>query len=453
MNDHTGARNELGDILASVEDRNPHQPEFLQAVREMGASVAAWYLEQADLVEARIFERLTEPDRAIQFRVVWENDDGQLEVNRGWRIQFCQALGPYKGGLRFSGSVNESVLKFLSFEQTFKNALTGLPMGGAKGGSDFDPKGRSTGEITRFCHAFMTELFHHIGPDKDIPAGDIGVGPEEISAMFGHYLKLTRTWNGALTGKGCRFGGSAERTEATGYGCVYFCEEMLGHHDKSLEDKRIAISGSGNVALHAAQKACSEGAKVVTMSDSGGFIFTGDGLSKELLDELHEAKTVQKKRLEEFAADRKDLEFHDGDAPWSAECDIAMPCATQNELDDDAARKLVDNGVIAVCEGANMPVTADAADVFREHHILHAPGKASNAGGVAVSGMEISQNALRQSWSFEEVDEKLTRVMANIHRQCVEAGPSGGDRVDYVRGANLASFQKVAKTLASFGRF
>lgn len=441
---------ELQCFMHGLKKRNPHEEEFHQAVEEVATSVMPWYLDHKDYRKAQILERLTEPDRIIAFRVSWQTDDGEIRANRAWRVQFNHVLGPYKGGLRFHASVNQSVLKFLGFEQIFKNSLTGLPMGGAKGGSNFNPKGKSEDEVMRFCQSLMTELHRYIGEDVDVPAGDIGVGSREISYLFGQYTRMENRWSGVLTGKGMSYGGSAVRTEATGYGCVYFCDDVLKEHDESLEGKRIAISGSGNVAIYAAEKALDKGAKVVTMSDSDGFIHIKDGLNREQWEALRELKEEKRGRVAEFAENNKGVQFHQNKLPWGVECEIAMPCATQNELDGDAAKQLIDNGVIAVCEGSNMPTTAKAAERFRDADVLHAPGKASNAGGVAVSGLEQSQNAMRISWSHEEVDERLQGIMKGIHSRCVEHGKQNG-RVNYVDGANIAGFEKVARAMLAYG--
>lgn len=433
--------------LEDLETNQEDEPEFLQAVREVAASVEHWYDRQKHLHKARVFERLTEPDRTISFRVAWRDDDGVIRHNRGWRVQFSHALGPYKGGLRFSPGVTQSVLKFLAFEQIFKNSLTGLPMGGAKGGSNFDPKGRSEAEIERFCQSFMTELYRHIGPDVDVPAGDIGVGEREISLLYGHYLRLSNRWHGALTGKGCSFGGSAVRSEATGYGCVYFCCEMLAGADATLEGKRVAVSGAGNVALHAAEKAIDMGATVISVSDSDGVLVFDDGMDRSQLE------TIRKRKGEGARlSDVSEGTFREGETPWSLECDVAMPCATQNELDEADAERLIDGGLQAICEGANMPLTAEAAQRIKATDVLHAPGKASNAGGVAVSGLEQSQNALRQSWSAETVDDKLRDIMKSIHKEIIETD-TGKERFSYVDGANLAAFKRVVNAFHAFGTF
>ena len=438
-------------FMQGVRKRNPHETDFHQAVEEVATSVMPWYLNHEKYRRAQIFERMTEPDRIIIFRVTWQTDSGEIRANRAWRVQFNNSLGPYKGGLRFHPSVTQSVLKFLGFEQIFKNSLTGLPMGGAKGGSNFNPKGKSDDEVMRFCQSLMTELHRHIGEDVDVPAGDIGVGSREISYLFGQYMRLENRWTGVLTGKGLSFGGSAVRTEATGYGCVYFCECMLKHHDEGIEGKSIVISGSGNVALFAAEKAIQKGGKVLTLSDSDGFVHIKDGISEEQLKYVHDLKLNRRGRLSEFAEQFDGVEFHEGSRPWGIKCQIAMPCATQNELEIEDAKSLIDNGVIAICEGANMPVTADAARFFRDNNVLHAPGKASNAGGVAVSGLELSQNAMRISWTHEEVDERLQDIMREIHNRCVQHGRNDNNRVDYVHGANIAGFEKVADAMLAYG--
>lgn len=441
---------ELTRFLTDVRERNPNEEEFIQAVEETARSVMPFYLDNAAYREAKILERLTEPDRIIRFRVAWCGDDGEIHINRAWRVQFCNALGPYKGGLRFASGVSESVLKFLGFEQTFKNALTGLPMGGAKGGADLSPKGRSDREIMRFCHALMNELHRHIGENVDIPAGDIGVGAREISFLFGQYTKIRNRWSGVMTGKGCSFGGSAVRAEATGYGCVYFCEKMLERAGEDLAGKRALISGSGNVALYAAEKAIDKGVKVLTLSDSDGFLLCKDGLERDHLETVKRIKLEERGRISEAAETLRGAEFFGGRTPWGVEADIALPCATQNEINDNDAKTLIDNGLEALCEGANMPVTAEAARRFRAAKTQHAPGKASNAGGVAVSGFEMSQNALRLPWSAEQVDERLQDIMADIHDRCVEYGERDG-ALNYIDGANIASFKKVADTLKSYG--
>lgn len=443
-------QNELDQFMTGLRKRNPHEEEFHQAVAEVAHSVMHWVLDHEQIRRAQILERMTEPDRIISFRVTWQCDDGGVRANRAWRVQFNHSLGPYKGGLRFHPSVNQSVLKFLGFEQTFKNSLTGLPMGGAKGGSNFNPKGKSDDEVMRFCQSMMTELHRHIGEDVDVPAGDIGVGGREISYLFGQYMRLENRWSGVLTGKGLSFGGSAVRTEATGYGCVYFLNHLLKHHDHDLKNKRIAISGSGNVALYAAEKALEKQADVVSLSDSDGTVHLPDGLTPEQLDFVKDLKENQRGRISAMAEKFDNINYKTDANPWSIDCDIAMPCATQNELDIDDAKQLIKNKVIAVCEGANMPVTAEAAHELAQHRILHAPGKASNAGGVAVSGLEQSQNAMRLSWSRDEVDHRLQNIMNDIHARCVEFGEADG-RVNYIDGANLAGFKKVADAMLAYG--
>ncbi|MCA9138961.1 MAG: NADP-specific glutamate dehydrogenase [Planctomycetales bacterium] len=441
---------EIAHFMGGLRKRNPHETEFHQAVKEVVTSVMPWYLDHEDYRKAQILERITEPDRIITFRVSWETDDGDIRANRAWRVQFNHSLGPYKGGLRFHPSVTQSVLKFLGFEQIFKNSLTGLPMGGAKGGSNFNPKGKSPREVMRFCQSMMTELHRHIGEDVDVPAGDIGVGAREISFLFGQYMRLENRWSGVLTGKGCSFGGSAVRTEATGYGCVYFCEHMLNQHNEQISDKVISISGSGNVALYAAEKAIDKNAKVVTLSDSGGFVHIKDGLTHQQLHYVKDLKENRRGRISEFAKEFGGVEYHHNARPWGIKCDVAMPCATQNELGTEDAKSLIDSGVIAVCEGANMPLTAEAAHLLEQHGVLHAPGKASNAGGVAVSGLEQSQNAMRISWTRDEVDSRLQSIIADIHARCVEYGHHEG-RVNYVNGANIAGFKKVADAMLAYG--
>ena len=433
-------------IIESVEKRNPGEPEFIQAAKEVLESIEPMLAVRPDLVEAGIVERLVEPERFVTFRVAWVNDAGEVCVNRGYRVQFNSAIGPYKGGLRLHPSVNASIIKFLGFEQTFKNSLTGLPMGGAKGGSDFDPKGKSDGEIMRFCQAFMTELYRHIGPDTDVPAGDIGVGGREIGYLFGQYKKIRNEFTGVLTGKSLNAGGSLARTEATGYGLCYFTDEMLRDAGTSFEGKKVVISGSGNVAIYAAEKATTLGATVIAMSDSSGYIVDEKGVDLALIKEI---KEVKRGRISEYAA-AKGAEVKYVPACreiWTVPCDIALPCATQNELDANGARALVANGVIAVAEGANMPSTPEAIEIFKANKILFAPAKASNAGGVATSGLEMSQNSLRLSWTFEEVDEKLHGIMKNIYKNASAAAEKYGHKGDLVVGANIAGFQKVAEAM------
>ena len=436
----------IAKIIASVEKRNPGEPEFIQAVKEVLESIEPMLAARPDIVEAGIIERLVEPERFITFRVAWVDDNGEVQVNRGYRVQFNSAIGPYKGGLRLHPSVNASIIKFLGFEQTFKNSLTGLPMGGAKGGSDFDPKGKSDGEIMRFCQSFMTELYRHIGPDTDVPAGDIGVGAREIGYLFGQYKKIRNEFTGVLTGKSLNAGGSLARTEATGYGLCYFTEEMLHDAGTSFAGKRVVISGSGNVAIYAAEKATTLGATVIAMSDSSGYIVDENGVDLALIKEI---KEVKRGRIREYA-DAKGASVKYVPACreiWTVPCDIALPCATQNELDAEGAKALVKNGVFAVAEGANMPSTPEAIEVFRAAKILFAPAKASNAGGVATSGLEMSQNSIRLSWTFEEVDEKLHGIMKNIYKNASAAAEKYGHKGDLVVGANIAGFQKVAEEM------
>ncbi|MGP0567038.1 MULTISPECIES: NADP-specific glutamate dehydrogenase [unclassified Nitrospina] len=441
---------ELDKFMEGFVKRNPGEPEFYQAVQEVAVSVIPYINEHPKYIKARILERLSEPDRIIIFRVCWEDDRGKYRVNRGYRVQHSNAIGPYKGGLRFHPSVNLSVLKFLAFEQTFKNSLTTLPMGSAKGGSNFDPKGKSEREIMRFCQAFMTELCKHIGNNIDIPAGDIGVGTREISFLFGQWKRLRNEFTGALTGKGLEFGGSHIRKEATGYGCAYFMESMLKHRGESIKGKTCAVSGSGNVAVFTAEKLMDLGAKVVTLSDSSGTIYDKDGLNEEKLEFIKDLKLFKKGRIAEYS-DKFDCEYHEGKKPWGVKCDLAFPCATENELFQDDAKELLKNGCIAVAEGANMPCTPEAIRVFQEERILYAPGKASNAGGVAVSGLEMTQNTTYMAWSGEDVDLLLKGIMADIHQQCIDYGVVDGGYIDYAKGANLAGFKKVADAMMAYG--
>ncbi len=443
---------EVEHFLSGLRKRNPDEPEFHQAVEEVARSVMPFYLEHSDYRNDQILERLTEPDRIVIFRVCWEDDAGNVRANRAWRVQFNKAIGPYKGGLRFTPSVTQSVLKFLGFEQIFKNSLTGLPMGGAKGGANFNPKGKSNREVMRFCQSLMTELHRHIGEDTDVPAGDIGVGAREISYLFGQYTRLENRWTGVMTGKGTSYGGSLIRTEATGYGCVYLCEHMLRHHGEELTGKSVVISGSGNVARYAAEKALNKNAKVLTLSDSDGFVHIKDGMTVEHLKFVHDLKENRRGRVAEMADIFTDVDFHPAASPWQIKCDVALPCATQNELDGKDAQVLIQHGVRAVCEGANMPSTLDAIEQFRKHKVLFAPGKAANAGGVAVSGLEQSQNAMRISWSGPEVDQRLQSIMHDIHQRCVDHGEHNG-YVDYVDGANIAGFKKVADAMLAYGVF
>ena len=440
---------ELESFMNGLIKRNPGETEFHQAVEEFAATVIPYINENPLYLENKILERMTEPDRTIIFRVCWEDDDGIIRINRGYRIQFNNSIGPYKGGLRFHHSVNLSILKFLGFEQTFKNSLTTLPMGAGKGGADFNPKGKSEREIMRFCQSFMIELSKHIGQDIDVPAGDIGVGAREISYMFGQYKRLKNEFTGTLTGKALEFGGSLIRTEATGYGCVYFMEEMLKHRGDSIEGKTCLISGSGNVAQYAAQKIIQLGGKVVTLSDSSGFIHDPKGLNEEKLNYIIDLKTNKRGRISEYTEKFKST-FHAGKRPWTIKADLAFPCATQNEIELEDANHLIKNGIIAIAEGANMPTTNEAVEAFRKACLPFAPGKASNAGGVAVSGLEMTQNSIRLSWSREEMEERLKNIMSNIHQQCVNYGTEE-KQVDYVKGANIAGFVKVAEAMVVYG--
>lgn len=438
-------------FVESVAKNNPNEPEFLQAVREVAETVIPFIEKNPKYQGKMLLERMVEPERVMMFRVAWVDDKGQTQVNKGYRIQMNSAIGPYKGGLRFHPSVNLSILKFLAFEQVFKNSLTTLPMGGGKGGSNFDPKGKSDTEIMRFCQAFMTELARHIGADTDVPAGDIGVGGREVGYMFGQYKKLRNEFTGVLTGKGITFGGSLIRPEATGYGDVYFAYNMLKTRGESFDGKTVVISGSGNVAQYAAEKARQLGGKVVTLSDSSGYIYDAEGIDEEKLAYVMEIKNVNYGRISDYLNKYPNAKFVAGKTPWEVKCDIALPCATQNELNGDDAKMLVANGCICVAEGANMPSTPEAVIVFQDAKILFAPGKASNAGGVATSGLEMSQNSLRLSWTSEEVDDRLKRIMYNIHESCVEYGSDGSGYVDYVKGANVAGFVKVADAMLAQG--
>ncbi len=437
-------------FMESVVAKNPGEVEFHQAVKEVVETIIPFIQENPKYQGKALLERLTEPDRLITFRVSWVDDSGKIQVNKGYRVQFNNALGPYKGGLRFHPSVNQSILKFLGFEQIFKNSLTTLPMGGGKGGSDFNPKGKSDNEIMRFCQAFMIELSRHIGADTDVPAGDIGVGGREIGYMFGMYKKIKNIHHGVLTGKGLSYGGSLIRPEATGYGCVYFANYMLEKAGLDIKGKQCLISGSGNVAQFAAEKLISLGAKVVTMSDSSGSIYDADGITAEKLDWIKDLKNNRRGRIKAYA-DHFDVLYLEGQRPWAIKGDLAFPCATQNELNIEDAQKLVSNGVIAVAEGANMPVTADGVAYLQENNVLFAPGKASNAGGVATSGLEMSQNSLRLNWTREEVDSRLKGIMKSIHEQCIAYGTKPDGSVDYVQGANIAGFVKVADAMIDQG--
>ena len=438
----------IHDFMNNVSCKNPNEKEFLQAVEEVAETVMPFIEENPKYKNKMLLERMIEPERVIIFRVPWINDKGLTEVNRGYRVEFNSAIGPYKGGLRFHPTVNLSILKFLGFEQVFKNSLTTLPMGGGKGGSDFDPKGKSDNEVMKFCQSFMTELCKHIGPDTDVPAGDIGVGGREIGYMFGQYKRIRNEFTGVLTGKGVNWGGSLIRPEATGYGTVYFAQNMLAENNNSIKGKTVVISGSGNVAQFACEKVNELGGKVVAMSDSSGYIYDPEGISTVKLEYIKELKNVKRGRISEYAKEYK-CDFHEG-RPWYVKCDVALPCATQNELNADEANQLVDGGCICVAEGANMPSTPEAIAVFQKAKILFAPGKASNAGGVATSGLEMSQNSLRLSWSREEVDSKLKQIMIDIHSSCVKYGKDG-DYIDYVKGANIAGFVKVADAMIDQG--
>ena len=437
-------------FIADVEKRNQHEPEFMQAVREVAENVIP-YIVQHDIYHGKnILKRMAEPERVVSFRVPWIDDTGEIRVNRGFRIEMNSAIGPYKGGLRFHESVNLSILKFLAFEQVFKNALTTLPMGGGKGGADFNPKGKSDGEVMRFCQSFMTELFRHIGPNRDIPAGDIGVGGREIGYMFGQYKRLKNEFTGVLTGKGISWGGSMIRPEATGYGAVYFAENMLSTKSDGLQGKNVVISGSGNVAQYAAEKCIQLGAKVLTLSDSSGYVMDPDGIDADKLAFVMELKNNKRERIGKYVDAYPRASFHAGERPWAVPCDVALPCATQNELDEGDAKQLAANGCFCVSEGANMPSTPQAIKVFHANKMLYAPGKASNAGGVAVSGLEMAQNSLRYNWTREEVDERLQAIMSDIHKSCVAYGQNG-DHVNYEKGANIAGFVKVADAMLAQG--
>ncbi len=437
-------------FYAGVQRRNPGEQEFHQAVYEVAHSIFPYISDKPHYHEKQILERMAEPDRVVIFRVVWEDDEGNIRVNRGYRVQNNNAIGPYKGGLRFHPNVTLSVLKFLAFEQTFKNSLTGLPMGGGKGGSDFNPKGKSDSEVMRFCQAFMNELYHHIGPDIDVPAGDIGVGAREIGYLFGQYKRLTNQFVGVLTGKGLEFGGSLIRTEATGYGTVYMMENMLAVKNDTIDGKTCVVSGSGNVATYAVEKINQLGGKVVTLSDSSGYVFDPDGIDAEKLAWIVDLKTVKRGRISEYA-DEFNVEFHQGKRPWEVECDLAFPCATQNEVSGDEAKLLIKNGCRGVSEGANMPTEQVGVDAFLEAKIMFAPSKAANAGGVAVSGLEMSQNSARISWSEGDLQTLLKKTMLGIHDQCVEYGQEPDGYVNYLKGANVAGFVKVADAMLAYG--
>jgi glutamate dehydrogenase (NADP+) len=444
-------KSKINEFMELVKKRNNHEPEFLQAVQEVAETVIPYIINNKMYHGKNILLRMVEPERLISFRVSWVDDHGEIQVNRGYRIQMNSAIGPYKGGLRFHPTVNASILKFLAFEQVFKNSLTTLPMGGGKGGSDFDPKGKSDNEIMRFCHAFMSELFRHIGSNTDVPAGDIGVGGREIGFMFGMYKKLNNEFTGVLTGKGATWGGSLIRPEATGYGTVYFAQNMLKRKGASFNGKKVVISGSGNVAQYAAEKAIELGATVLTLSDSAGYIIDEEGINSEKLKHVMFLKNEKRGRISEYIEKYPNAKFVAGKRPWSVACEIALPCATQNELNGAEAKELIKNGCIGVSEGANMPSTPEAIHEFQKAKILFAPGKASNAGGVATSGLEMSQNSLRLSWSRKEVDEKLKVIMENIHDSCVKYGENEDGSIDYIKGANIAGFVKVASAMLAQG--
>ena len=438
-------------FLDLVKKTNGHEPEFLQAVHEVAETVIPFIEQNPKYKGKMLLERMVEPERTIIFRVPWIDDQGNTQVNRGFRVEFNSAIGPYKGGLRFHPSVNLSILKFLGFEQTFKNSLTTLPMGGGKGGSDFDPKGKSDNEVMRFCQSFMNELYRHIGANTDVPAGDIGVGGREIGYMFGQYKRLRNEFTGVFTGKGITYGGSLIRPEATGYGCVYFAKNMLATKGDSFSGKTVVVSGSGNVAQYACEKATQLGAKVITMSDSSGYIIDNDGIDADKLAFIMELKNVKRGRISEYVEKYPHAKYHEGKRPWSENCDIALPCATQNELNGEEAKALIQNKVIAVAEGANMPTTPEAIEALQKAKVLFSPGKASNAGGVATSGLEMSQNSLRLNWTRDEVDEKLRKIMDDIHESCVNYGTQDDGYIDYVKGANIAGFVKVADAMLAQG--
>ncbi|OYY71967.1 glutamate dehydrogenase [Sphingomonas sp. 28-63-12] len=446
-NDHV----DLSVFMEGVKKRNVGQPEFIQAVQEVAQDIYEFIADKEAYHHYQILRRIAEPDRIISFRVCWEDDNNNIRVQRGWRVQNNNSIGPYKGGIRFHPSVTESVLKFLAFEQTFKNALTGLPMGGGKGGANFNPKGKSDHEVMRFCQSFMTELYRHVGADVDVPAGDIGVGAREIGYMFGQYKRITNQFTGVLTGKGLEFGGSLIRTEATGYGAVYFLQSMLKAKGKELAGMTAVISGSGNVATHAAEKVTQLGGKVLTLSDSEGFVHDPEGIGQDKIDWVKAHKTKRRGRISDYVKEYPGATFHAGKTPWGVACDVALPCATQNELLGDDARTLVANGCIAVAEGANMPTTLEGVHVFKDARIMFAPGKAANAGGVAVSGLEMSQNSERRAWKVADLQQQLFDIMEGIHERCVEHGRGSDGYIDYVKGANIAGFKKVADAMLAFG--
>lgn len=445
------AKNYVEKFMDELVAKNPGEKEFHQAVREVVESVADYVVEYPHLMDQKILERMVEPERVVMFRVPWTDDRGEIHINRGFRVQMNSAIGPYKGGIRFHASVNLSIMKFLAFEQTFKNALTTLPMGGAKGGSDFSPRGKSDAEVMRFCQSFMTELQRHIGPDTDVPAGDIGVGGREVGYLFGQYKRIRDEFTGTLTGKGLGWGGSRLRPEATGYGVCYFAQEMLATRGETFEGKTALVSGSGNVAQYAAQKAMRLGAKVVTLSDSDGFIYDADGLTEDKMQYVFELKNVRRGRIREYAEKYPEAVYYPGERPWKIACDIALPCATQNEIGEDDAEALVKGGCFCVVEGANMPTRPEAIAVFQKSRLLYSPGKASNAGGVATSGLEMSQNSIRNQWTAEQVDNELHRIMSDIHKACLKYGTEPDGYINYVKGANIAGFIKVANAMIDQG--
>lgn len=445
------AKNYVEKFMDELVAKNPGEKEFHQAVREVVESVADYVVEYPHLMDQKILERMVEPERVVMFRVPWTDDRGEIHINRGFRVQMNSAIGPYKGGIRFHASVNLSIMKFLAFEQTFKNALTTLPMGGAKGGSDFSPRGKSDAEVMRFCQSFMTELQRHIGPDTDVPAGDIGVGGREVGYLFGQYKRIRDEFTGTLTGKGLGWGGSRLRPEATGYGVCYFAQDMLATRGETFEGKTVLVSGSGNVAQYAAQKAMRLGAKVVTLSDSDGFIYDAEGLTEDKMQYVFELKNVRRRRIREYAEKYPEAVYYPGERPWKIACDIALPCATQNEIGEDDAETLVKGGCFCVVEGANMPTRPEAIAVFQKSRLLYSPGKASNAGGVATSGLEMSQNSIRNQWTAEQVDNELHRIMSDIHKACLKYGTEPDGYINYVKGANIAGFIKVANAMIDQG--
>lgn len=445
------AKNYVEKFMDELVAKNPGEKEFHQAVREVVESIADYVVEYQHLMDQKILERMVEPERVVMFRVPWTDDRGEIHINRGFRVQMNSAIGPYKGGIRFHASVNLSIMKFLAFEQTFKNALTTLPMGGAKGGSDFSPRGKSDAEVMRFCQSFMTELQRHIGPDTDVPAGDIGVGGREVGYLFGQYKRIRDEFTGTLTGKGLGWGGSRLRPEATGYGVCYFAQEMLATRGETFEGKTVLVSGSGNVAQYAAQKAMRLGAKVVTLSDSDGFVYDAEGLTEDKMQYVFELKNVRRGRIREYAEKYPEAVYYPGERPWKIACDIALPCATQNEIGEDDAETLVKGGCFCVVEGANMPTRPEAIAVFQKSRLLYSPGKASNAGGVATSGLEMSQNSIRNQWTAEQVDNELHRIMSDIHKACLKYGTEPDGYINYVKGANIAGFIKVANAMIDQG--